>query len=133
MIPHLSSMITAAIHGRRRLRIHYKGQAERVIEPHLLFRTESGRFVVHGYQISGYTSAGRVPPFWRPFQLSKITAVQVTDDLFAPRVDQVYTSVRKSLREEPIASVDETGTDDYFYFNPAVCGPPKPKVASSAA
>jgi hypothetical protein len=133
MIPHLASIITAAIHGKRCLRIQYKGQAPRMIEPHLLFRTESGRFVVHSYQVSGHTSGRRVPPFWRPFQLSKITDVHVTDDLFTPRVDQVYTSVRQSLREEPIATVDETGTNDYFYFNPAVCGPPKPKVESSAA
>jgi len=133
MIPHLSSIITAAIHGKRRLHVQYKGQAARVIEPHLLYRTGSGRFVMQAYQVSGYTSGRRKPPFWRPFQLAKVTAVHVTDDLFVPRIAEGYGAVRKALREEPMAAVEEMGDSDYVYFNPAVCGPPKPELVSSAA
>jgi len=123
MLPNAVELIAAAIVNKRCLAIHYKDQRQlRVIEPHVLYRTKSNRGVVQSYQIRGHSSGGRVAPFWRPFQLKKITSIQMLDETFSPRIEEGYEKIRKLISGEIIGSVN-TGNDEYFYYNPAIYGP----------
>jgi len=123
MIPNAIELIAAAILNKRCVAIHYKDQHQlRIIEPHVLYRTKSNRSVVQSYQIRGHSSGGRVPPFWRPFQVKKISSIQLLDETFTPRVEEGFDKIRKLVAGEVISSVN-TGDDEYFYYNPAVYGP----------
>lgn len=126
MLPNLDAVLRAAIDNKRRLRLRYKDQAApRVVEPHILFRTRGGRLVLEAYQVRGHSSGGRVPPFWRPFQLRKIATLDVLEEMFTPRLAEGYATVYKLIQGEILAAVD-TEEGDYFYYNPGPYGPPKP-------
>ncbi len=127
MIPNILEILSAAIINKRCVAVRYKGQTQtRFIEPHILYRTKSGRYVVESYQIRGHSAGGRLPPFWRPFQLKKITTVQVLEELFNPRVVEGFQTIRKMVTSE-IIGVVEMAENEYFYFNSGVYGPPKPQ------
>jgi hypothetical protein len=127
MIPNLIEILSGAIANKRRVSIRYKGQEEpRIIEPHILYKTRGGRYVVESYQVRGYSSGGRVPPFWRPFQLRKMTTVIVLDELFTPRIVEGFQTIRKLVSGETAAIV-ELAENEYFYFNSQLYGPPKPE------
>jgi hypothetical protein len=126
MVINLIDTISAAITNRRCLKIRYKGQSEpRYVEPHMLYRTPSNRYILESYQLRGHSSGGRVPPFWRPFRLRKITSVQVLDEVFEPRVVEGYQTIRKMVTGDLLCAVDADGSE-YGYFNSGVYGPPKP-------
>lgn len=127
MIPRISETLTYAIAARRRVAIHYKNQSHmRVVEPHVLYRTRSGRSVVECYQVRGYSSGGRVPPFWRPFQIKKITGVDVLDEIFEPRIDEGFESIRKLISGEILGVID-AAPNEYTVLNRGIYGPPKPE------
>ncbi len=126
MLPDAVQILSAAIANKRCVQIYYKSQARpRVIEPHVLFRSKSGRYVVESFQIRGYCSNKRQPPFWRPFQLKKIVNMRVMPELFNLREKEGFSTIRKMVTGEVLSAAEE-GLEDYFYFNPEVCGPPKP-------
>ncbi|NOZ09542.1 MAG: WYL domain-containing protein [Gammaproteobacteria bacterium] len=126
MLPNAVQILSAAIANKRCVQIYYKGQTRaRVIEPHVLFRSKSGRYVVESFQIRGYSSNKRQPPFWRPFQLKKIVNMRVMPELFNLREREGFSTIRKMVSGEVLSAAEE-GIEDYFYFSPEVCGPPKP-------
>ncbi len=128
MLPNLDAVLTAAIQNKRRLRLRYKDQAApRVVEPHVLYRTRSGRLVLQAYQTRGYSAGNRVPPFWRPFQVRKIATLDVLEEMFTPRVREGYETVYKLIRGELLAAADPRESD-YFYFNTGPYGPPGPAL-----
>ena len=126
MVINIIDTVSAAIVNRRRLRISYKGQSgTRLVEPHMLYRTPSNRYILESYQVGGYSSGGRVPPFWRPFRLRKVSSVQVVDELFDPRIVEGYQTIRKLVNGQILSAV-ELEDNEYCYFNAGVYGPPKP-------
>lgn len=113
-----SETVEQAIAQRRRVMIRYRGQGRaRVVEPHLLYRTPSGRRTLVAYQVRGYSAGGRPPPFWRPFRLSRIDEIYPLPEDFEPRVERGFATVAALVRGEVLATVAEAdvtlpGSDD---------------------
>ncbi|MDH3688428.1 MAG: hypothetical protein OEU36_02960 [Gammaproteobacteria bacterium] len=126
MLPNLGKIVETAIRNKRRLLIHYNGvNRTRVIEPHILFRTEDRKSGLVAYQVSGYSSRDREPPFWRPFQLGKVDSVVVLEEVFSPRVEKGFHKVRSAVKGEEVMVVDASPSE-YYYLEPRVYGPPVP-------
>lgn len=76
----MEKLICDAIHNRQTLRFEYDG-LPRLVEPHKLGRTTRGNDVVCGDQTGG-SSRSDTTPYWRLFQVSKITGLTIQDDRF---------------------------------------------------
>jgi hypothetical protein len=127
MVPRITEILSAAITSRRRIAIRYKNQAQiRVVEPHVLYRSRSGRGIVESYQVRGHSSGGRVPPFWRPFQIKKIASVDVLEEVFEPRISEGFEAIRKLISGDILCVID-AAPNEYSYLNPSIYGPPKPE------
>ncbi|MDH3637768.1 MAG: WYL domain-containing protein [Gammaproteobacteria bacterium] len=130
MLPNIKEVVSAAIRNKRRLLLRYDSRSHtRVVEPHLLYRSENGALTMVAYQISGYHSSKRRGTFWRPFQLKKVDSVYVMNDVFETRNAQGYDSVIKLVKGEIVSHV--TPDDSlYNFFKPAAYGPPIPAYLS---
>lgn len=111
-------VLTDAIKNRRCCAIRYRDQSQlRIVEPHAIYRDERhGEILVDCYQIRGYSSANRLPPFWRPFRLAKITAVAPLADTFAPRISEGFDSCRARYRRGLICIVADRGLPFVYPF-----------------
>lgn len=58
----------------------------RIVEPHMLFVSSTGKRLFHFYQIGGY-SAGGVLRGWKNPESSVFTGAQVVEQSFTPRDD----------------------------------------------
>ena len=126
VLPNLKKIVTSAILNRRRLLIKYGHKPQtRVIEPYLLFGSDSGASVLLCYQVRGYSSKDRPVPFWRPFQLAKIDHVVATEEIFTAKNSKDYGAILSLAAGQIQCSIDHAG-GDYNYFNPAIYGPPPP-------
>jgi hypothetical protein len=126
MIPNLHKTIASAIRNKRRIVVRYNGRSRsRVVEPHVLFKSEDGEVSLLGYQVRGYHSSKRNGSFWRPFSLHKIDNIHVSQELFEPRLGQGYAAVTRSLKGQILAAL-EYEANDYKFFDPRVAGPPVP-------
>ncbi len=74
------------------------------------------------YQLRGDHSSNRRGTFWRPFQLSKINSIYVSQDVFTPRVRQGYETVIELIRGDTIAVVD-VKPSEYFFHHRGIQGP----------
>ena len=81
------------------------------------------------YQVRGYHSSKRRGSFWRPFQIRKIDAISVTEELFTPRMKEGYIKVCDLIQGTALVRVN--GADAYMHFNPAIAGPPTPAYLTS--
>jgi len=126
MIPHLYKTIASSIRNKRRIIIRYNGRSRsRVVEPHVLFKSEEGEMSLLAYQIRGYHSSKRNGSFWRAFQLRKIDGIYVTEELFAARLNQGYAAVAGSLKGEILCAL-AGDADEYSFFDGRIQGPPVP-------
>lgn len=111
--------------------MRYDGRSRvRVVEPHLLYRSEQGVIVLLAYQVRGYHSSKRRGCFWRPFQLGKIESIKITDELYSTRAREGFENVRKLIQGQTLAMIRLSNT--YVYFKPAVYGPPAPAYLASS-
>jgi len=78
-------IILDAIQRRQRLALTYKGE-QRLVEPYLLYATETGEEILHGWQISGHSSRGRAP-HWINLTLAAISSAKADRPYEAPRPD----------------------------------------------
>lgn len=75
--------ICRAIEGLRLLRLEYGAAAEaRFVEPHACGLSHRGAELLFARQTSG-PSVSREPIGWKYFQLSRVRALAVTEELFA--------------------------------------------------
>ena len=126
MLPNLKNTVISAIKNRRRLLIRYSGnKRSRLVEPHILYESENKHQILVCFQVGGYSSRGRKPPFWRPFRLKKVESVYVVDELFEPRVSKGFKTVEALTRGEIELSIT-IDHGEYNFFNSAVYGPPPP-------
>lgn len=126
MLPNVQRLINAAIVNKRRVLIRYDGRSQsRVVEPHLVYRSEAGNVTMVGYQVRGYHSSKRRGSFWRPFQLRKIDSIHVLDEVFEPRIREGYTAVSATIRGT-VQTKLETTPNPYNYHSPELQGPPTP-------
>lgn len=82
----------------------YRGNAGmhlRVVHPHAVFRTSSGKLCMEGVQISGETRSGPLPG-WREFELMRVADVRVLDATFVPARD--YDATAPKYRHGLLAS-----------------------------
>lgn len=130
MVPNVQHIIQAAIRNKRRLSIRYDGRPhERVVEPHLLYRSDQDVITILAYQVRGYHSSKRRGSFWRPFQIRKIDSISVTDELFTPRMREGYIKVCDLIQGTALIRVN--GADAFMHFNPGIYGPPTPAYLAS--
>lgn len=126
MLPNVQRLITSAIVNKRRVLVRYDGRSQsRVVEPHLIYRSEAGNLTMVGYQVRGYHSSKRRGSFWRPFQLRKIDSIHVMDEVFEPRLREGYTAVSATIRGTLLTKL-ETRPNRYTYHNTELQGPPTP-------
>ena len=131
MIPNVQNIIQAAVRNKRRLSLRYDGRSHaRIVEPHLLFRSDQDVITMLAYQVRGYHSSKRRGSFWRPFQIRKIDSISVTDELFTPRMKEGYIKVCDMIQGTALVRVD--GADTYMHFNPAIYGPPTPAYLAAS-
>lgn len=125
MIPNVQHFVAAAIRNKRRLSLLYDGKRkERIVEPHIIYVAEAKILTLLAYQVRGYHSSKRQGSFWRPFQLRKVDAISVTEELFLPREREGYIKVASLIKGETLLRVQHA--DDYMYFNATIYGPPLP-------
>ncbi len=126
MLPNAQRLITSAVRNKRRVLIRYDGRSQsRVVEPHILYRSEAGNLTMVGYQVRGYHSSKRRGSFWRPFQLRKIDSMHVLDEVFEPRLREGYSAVAATIRGALLAKL-ESKENRYTYLSTELQGPPTP-------
>ena len=79
---HIKAQIINAIKSRRKVELNYKGEGYRLVCPHALYISSTGKTLVDSYQLSGYSTHAEQIPGWRPFDVSKIIEVRVLDETF---------------------------------------------------
>lgn len=79
----LSWTLLVALHSRRAVHLLYGG-AWRVVHPHALGPTRTGKRALLAWQTAGYGRSG-APEGWRLFDLSRIEAADMLGARFAPR------------------------------------------------
>ncbi len=98
MIPVVLKLLSKAAKERRRAAIRYDGQHHlRVVEPHVVYMDSDGGVVAECYQVKGYSTAGKPPPFWKSFRVTKIDAAFLLDSTFEAQ-NPKKLSLRKSRR-----------------------------------
>ncbi|MDH4133320.1 MAG: hypothetical protein OEV31_00890 [Gammaproteobacteria bacterium] len=140
MIPNILQILTAAIRDKQCVAIRYHDQRDlRVIEPHVVYTKENGELVVEAYQVRGYSSSGRPPPFWRPFRLRKVSAVSPLKEHFQTRLKEGFVHDKEKYRRGLVAIIDDrrqanlgpsaagaqsvSTKQDYSYPQPREIGP----------
>lgn len=78
----IQRQIIDAIKSRRQAEINYKGEGFRMVCPHALYISSTGKTLVDAYQISGYSNHSEQIPDWRQFDISKIIELKVLDKTF---------------------------------------------------
>jgi len=73
--------IIIAINSRRKLKINYKKTGDRIICPHVLYISATGKKIIDAYQLSGYSETDKLPE-WKSFNVSDIDKVSVLKDTF---------------------------------------------------
>ncbi|HEX5990601.1 MAG TPA: hypothetical protein VFY75_10360 [Solirubrobacterales bacterium] len=73
-----------AIESRSPVSLCYEttGSATRIVHPHVLFRTTTGKICIDAYQVEGATSSGERVPDWRQMNVAKITRIELLEGTF---------------------------------------------------
>ncbi len=108
MIPNVLQVLTTAVKEKRCVAIRYHDQTHiRVIEPHAIYTAENGEIVVDGFQVRGYSSSGRPPPFWRPYRVKKISAISLLKESFQTRTREGFAPSKERYKDGLVAMVDD--------------------------
>ncbi len=79
----MEDMICNSISKRELLKINYKGESERIIEPYIYGWDRNG-LKLSAYQISGYSRSENIPK-WRLFKVELINHMVQLDQQFKVR------------------------------------------------
>lgn len=116
MLPNILNQLSQAIRDRRCVAVRYHDQRQvRVIEPHAIYTDERGEMVLDAYQTRGHSSSGRPPPFWRPFRLKKIAALQILKEQFEPRTSEGFSAGRLKYKSGVVAIVQDQRQPAFTY------------------
>jgi hypothetical protein len=79
--------LAAAVLGRRRVSFRYapdpRAAGQRVVSPHAVYRTLTGKLCLQGVQVAGPTSHGAASlPGWRTFEVRLMSGVRELSDEF---------------------------------------------------
>lgn len=78
----MKNNIINAIKSRCKVELNYKGEGYRIVCPHAIYISTTGKTLLDSYQLSGYSNHSEKIPDWRPFDIEKITALKILDDTF---------------------------------------------------
>ncbi len=76
------SELISAIRSKSKVELNYKGEGNRLICPHALYISSTGKTLADSYQVAGYSSHAEDIPGWRPFDISQITSLRVLEETF---------------------------------------------------
>lgn len=106
MVSNILNVLSEAIRTRQCLAICYRGQRQmRVIEPHVLYTSDSGELVLDAYQIRGYSEGADEAPFWESFRLRHISSISIMRQSFDIRLDAGFDARARKYRNGLLASV----------------------------
>ena len=77
----IDDLICKAIKEMRRLKINYKGEGWRIIEPHCFGYDKRGCKKLRAYQVSGYSESGKSEG-WKLFNVDEIEEIEILDEHF---------------------------------------------------
>lgn len=72
--------ICYAIENKFSLKIQYKNNNERIIEPHAIGKLKNGIIALYAYQIGGYSESGIGSNNFRMFHLNKINNIEILEN-----------------------------------------------------
>jgi predicted DNA-binding transcriptional regulator YafY len=76
-----------AVHDRHVVELVYDGDGTpRLVEPHVVYRSSTGKVMLDAFQLAGPTHSGAVPG-WRQFELDRIARVTIVETPFMPAPD----------------------------------------------
>lgn len=78
----VENKIINAIKSKQKIELNYKGEGYRVVCPHAIYISSTGKTLVDCYQLSGYSTHSEKIPDWRPFDIAKITELKFLDEAF---------------------------------------------------
>ncbi len=78
----VKNKIIDAIKSKHKVELNYKGEGYRIVCPHVIYISTTGKVLVDSYQLSGYSNHSEKIPDWRPFDIEKITTLKILDDTF---------------------------------------------------
>lgn len=82
-IANIQNQIIEAIRLKCKVELNYKGDGLRIVCPHAVYISTSGKIRVDSYQLSGYSSHSKESPHWRPFDIAKITEFKILNETFS--------------------------------------------------
>ncbi len=75
----MNQIICEAIKNKSVIKFYYEGHL-RIVEPHAYgIHKDTSNEVLCAYQIGGYSSSNKAP-FWRLYDVSKMTDIEITSD-----------------------------------------------------
>jgi hypothetical protein len=77
----MNAIICEAIEKRRLLQFSYD-DLTRIVEPHLFGRKKSGRDVLSGWLVEGYTESDS-EPYWRNYVVENMDFIIMLDETFS--------------------------------------------------
>jgi len=83
-------LLVRAVEERRAVRFTYAGDpagATRLVHPHVLFQSPSGRHCIDAVQVAGHRGRLMPLPAWRVFALDRIDELHLLEERFAPHPD----------------------------------------------
>ena len=105
----IDDAILLAIRERRVLTFVYNKTGStpetRSVDPHVVYRTSTGKYCLHGVQTAGPSEHGSPIPGWRPFELSHLEGVVVGTQHFSP--DERLNLANSSFYARVYASVED--------------------------
>ncbi len=78
----IQSNIVEAIRSKRKLELNYKNEGLRLVLPHAIYISTTGKTLVDAYQTSGYSTHLEKIPDWRQFDVAKISNITVLEETF---------------------------------------------------
>lgn len=81
---YIQNQIAKAIKLKCKVELNYEGAGPRIVCPHAIYVSSSGKIRVDSFQVSGYSSHYKRLPYWRPFDISKIAGLKVLNENFIP-------------------------------------------------
>ncbi|HEX9667815.1 MAG TPA: hypothetical protein VGA95_14805 [Thermodesulfobacteriota bacterium] len=85
----IKNQIIEAIKSGYKVELNYKGEGNRLVHPHALYRDKtSGTLKVDCYQEAGFSTKPHEIPNWRQFDINLITSLRLLNESFT--VASVY-------------------------------------------
>jgi hypothetical protein len=79
----LQNQLSEAIRLKCKVELNYKGEGCRLVCPHAIYNSASGKMLLDSYQIAGHSNHSMSLPYWRPFDVSKIEGLKIVDENFS--------------------------------------------------